>query len=845
MKEHIKCEECKFFPIISERVLCYGDNTPEIYFLLEHPPKNFDTDIILLERIKKELERDFKRIIKVRTGFILQCRSDKATTENLKGCMSRTLYDIQQHGNPVVITFGKKIPKLFGIKPKFRDVRGFSYRYKEIKFVATFDLPTLYANQNLFPEFKIDVLNALDDKLIKQDLEKNNFILPKTYEEVEEVANTIFALPPNIPIAVDIETNSLKAYLSTSKMISISFCWGERDEDTTSFPIFHKNAYYPKKTQLKILEIVERILLLPNPKIFQNGKFDVKYLEFKYGLKVVNFIYDTLLGEHSLDEHKKGYYSLKQIVKNYEPKYAQYEMDLDAKGIDNYETDIPMPRLLLYGAIDVKITRIIAMKQKVKINQQTATSIFRSDPRYRGLINVMPTIYIPMTRVLASMEYHGTKIDYNYLNKISPIASDKISELELELYSIYGRQFNINSPKQLALAIELICGLELPVSDKGNKETNKDVLKKLDKSDEKGFISKLLKFKKYTTLKNTFLKNILELSQDDGRIHTNFSLNGTSTGRLSSSAMNLQNIPEMMDKINVKNLFIPSSDDMILIEIDAKGAEVKTLTAYAPETNLIDAFIRGDFDPHSFFASEIYGIEYNLFKSIYRDEFHPLHKEYKELRQKAKVTVFAILYGVSKYGLVKQEAIKTVEEAEHFINLFFNKFPLIKRYMDEVFDEILIYGFCETYFGRRRRFPMVNLSGAFKGKAKRQAGNFKIQSTTVDLVHTAIASIYEDRHKLNIQPLLTVHDSFLFELPKKNVGYIPEFLNKHWTKLIENKFPWLPVDFTCDIKVGESYGTKVDIYKYLEGHPFIEEEYETIDEEDNDLPDDTIFDAIL
>jgi DNA polymerase-1 len=337
------------------------------------------------------------------------------------------------------------------------------------------------------------------------------------------------------------------------------------------------------------------------------------------------------------------------------------------------------------------------------------------------------------------------------------------------------------------------------------------------------------------------------LSEEDGRMHTSFHVVGTATGRLSSSDENMQNIPKFIGEHNIKKIFIPTDPDtQVIVNADAKAAEVRLYAAYSKDKNLIGALNNG-MDPHSFFASKVYdprivltGVPRELHKSTlgligidedhawnYDDfdnmgKFKKLDPDYyarlNKLRTNIKRVVFGILYGAGKKTIANTAGIP-IEQAQAIIDVLFRMFPTIPEYMHTTKDQIALLHMVETFVGRRRRFAIKNMTHYMKAKAERQAVNFKIQSTSSDIVLGVLTDIDKPLKELDSHLLITVHDSAVFEMPKKYLGQIEEFMEEYGVRRVAKKYPWLPVPFKWDTDVGPSYGELQSVDDYLENNP--------------------------
>lgn len=301
-----------------------------------------------------------------------------------------------------------------------------------------------------------------------------------------------------------------------------------------------------------------------------------------------------------------------------------------------------------------------------------------------------------------------------------------------------------------------------------------------------------------------------------------------------SSDMNLQNIPKKLGGYNLKKLFIADNDDFVIVNADYKGAEVRVFTAYAKDPALIKALNDG-LDMHSFFASKVFGQPYEDFEN--RDnEASGLSREYRDqlgkLRTQIKRVVFGILYGAGE-GKIAETIGVSREEGKALIELLFTMFPAIRDYIEEVKMLVARDGYVETLFGRRRRFPLTATS-RHRSRAERQACNFKIQSTSSDIVISQLIeirnAIFSDQtwpewgihrplHTYGVRLLLTVHDSIVLQWPKRLLRSLEPWLTYFGEVRVRERYPWLPVPFKMDIEVGDSYGECMPVAKYVAGLP--------------------------
>ena len=313
-----------------------------------------------------------------------------------------------------------------------------------------------------------------------------------------------------------------------------------------------------------------------------------------------------------------------------------------------------------------------------------------------------------------------------------------------------------------------------------------------------------------------------------------------------SNDVNMQNVPKKLSGYSIKKIFTvedPVND--VFVNADAKGAEVRILTAYSRDAALIQSLNDGQ-DTHCFIASKIVEVvrlsagAAKLLKEMGLDDSYPLAYEDFAIREDIKVkdktygemldkfrtavkrVVFGILYGAGAAKISETIGISK-EQAQLIIDMLFQMFPSIPKYMEQTRWELRTFNMVETYFGHRRRFDVQGAAKFLKSRAERQGVNFKIQSTSSDIVMDCLRRVEEPLEKeLGGKLLLTVHDSIAFQMKKKYLGQLPDFIEKYLEKDTAAAFPWLPVAFKWDYEVGPSYGELMPLKQYLEKHPLVE-----------------------
>lgn len=406
---------------------------------------------------------------------------------------------------------------------------------------------------------------------------------------------------------------------------------------------------------------------------------------------------------------------------------------------------------------------------------------------YPKILDIAENYDFPLISILFEMEKKGVKIDPNFLDKKSKEFSLYLEKLEKDIIQLAGEGFNISSPLQLSKI--LFEKLALPT--KGIKKTKNGYStgqKELEKlKDYHPIIAKIEEFREYSKLKNTYIDALPKLADKNNRIHSTFNQDITSTGRLSSTNPNLQNIPIRSELgRQIRQGFI-SDNNNIIISADYSQFELRLAAALSNDIGLINSFKNNE-DIHSKTASEMFNI--------------PLDEVSKDQRRAAKVINFGVLYGMSAHRLAS-ELGTNYYEAKHFIDNYFNSRKPIADFIQKTLLKAEQEGYVETFYGRQRPTPDIKSSNfIIRETAKRAAANMPIQGTEADLMKRAMIKIHKKITKTGLgDQILQIHDSILIESPKENAAKIAEILKYE----MENIAPELPINLKVDINIGQNW----------------------------------------
>ena len=626
------------------------------------------------------------------------------------------------------------LPQMEKVSAFLRKMQFYSFIKNIDKILSSFSQATIEENQNLslFAQVSSSQSEALQQNLFSQAIK-------------ETVQDNDFEY---ITINSDNLDNSLNE-IKNSEYIGINL-YTKEDRISHIGVSNGKNYYFSEDFVEKLYPIIENEQI---KKVWHDAKSQYNLL-MNLGLAPKGLLYDVLLASYVKDPNRKH--------------------TLEAQALDF-------------------LSHIISSNDDIaKFSADEAYTIFNLYKYWNENLEereqkLVKDIELPLTEVLAKMEYNGVAIDSDYLKELSAYMTEKLAELEDLIYQLAGETFNINSPKQVAEI--LFDKLELKSKKKKSRSTSAEVLEEL--AEEYEICEYILEHRKFSKLKSTYTDALPTLiNKRDGRIHTTYNQALTVTGRLSSSNPNLQNIPIRTEEGNkIRSAFCAmDKENSLILSADYSQIELRLLAHVSGDENLIHAFNSGE-DVHTMTASKVFGVEVN--------------EVTKDMRRKAKAVNFGIVYGQSKYGLAKNLGISNAE-AQEFIDKYFEHYTGVKKYMDDKKDFANQNGYVETIYGRKRYLATELLSPNFQIRefAQRAAINQPLQGSAADLIKMAMIEVDK---QLNMQGLkakmiMQVHDELVFELPKEEL----EILKPIVIKAMELNQP-LRVPLEVDINCGTSW----------------------------------------
>lgn len=512
-------------------------------------------------------------------------------------------------------------------------------------------------------------------------------------------------------------------------------------------------------------------------KIGYNLKDD--YLAFKpYNMEMNNIFFDIAIGEYLIDSKSSTSYECSDIAMKYLTKKIKSEEEILGKGAKAKKfQDLDMEELSTYFGEVINIVYNVYPIMEKTFKDMEMEYLFYD-------------VEMSLVEVLGSMEYYGIEVDKNQLRELGDKFKNIIVNLEEEIFSLAGEKFNINSPKQLGVI--LFEKLELPVikKTKTGYSTNADVLEKL--RDKHEIIDKITEYRQIVKLNSTYVEGLSNIINPiSGRIHSSFNQTITTTGRISSTEPNLQNIPVKTEMgREIRKVFI-ADENSKLVDADYSQVELRVLAHMSGDEHMIEAF-QNHIDIHSKTASQIFNIDVNEVNSTQRSE--------------AKAINFGIVYGKTDFGL-SQDLNIPVAKAKAYIESYFANYSSIKDFMDKVIEQAKEKGYVLTEFNRRRYIPEINSSNFMVRKqGERFAMNAPIQGSAADIIKIAMVNVYNrlKDEQLKSKLILQVHDELIVEAVEEEIDKVSKIVKEEMESAVN-----LQVHLDVDLNVGDSwYETK-------------------------------------
>ena len=494
---------------------------------------------------------------------------------------------------------------------------------------------------------------------------------------------------------------------------------------------------------------VDTVLKSDNKKYVYSSKELFAYAN-KKGFEIKNLVFDITLASYLLNPNSSSY--------DIDKLNGEYEVET-YDGEDEFLCNIA-PMIDLCNILEKKIEQC---NQKKLLNE----------------------IEIPLSNVLAKMENLGFAVDKQGIEDFGKMLKENIENLKSEIYNSVGREFNINSPKQLGVALFEDLALPCKKKTKSGYSTSADVLESL--KNQHPVVSMVLQYRTLSKLNSTYCEGLLKVIGDDGRIHSSFNQTETRTGRISSTEPNLQNIPVRTELGREMRKFFTAREGWVLVDADYSQIELRVLADISGDKNMIDAF-KNNQDIHAITASQVFNM--------------PLDFVTGEMRSRAKAVNFGIVYGIGAYSLAKDIGV-TNKEAKNYIESYLKHYSGIDKYMHDVVEKAKDTGYVETVFGRRRYLPELSASnGMTRAFGERVARNAPIQGTAADIIKIAMIKVDKRLTEENLEArlVLQVHDELIVECPSHESMRVAMILQEEMEKAVS-----LSVPLVADSAVGKTW----------------------------------------
>jgi DNA polymerase I len=590
---------------------------------------------------------------------------------------------------------------------------------------------------------------------------------------------------PEIPVAWDTETTALEP--RDAELVGIGCCWGMQPDEVAYIPLGHKTGENLNKDL--VLEALRPILESADyPKALQNAKFDRLVLKCQ-GINLAGVVFDPMLASYILNPDSS--HNLMDLGQRYLGLIAKSYLDLVPKG--KTIADIDIPAVADYCGMDAYSTFGLVPKLREELDKISTLS------------KLLVEVEQPLEAVLAQMEYTGVRINSAYLKELSQHLETELARLKEEATKIAGENFNLGSPKQLSQILFEKLGLSTKHSRKIQTgfSTDAATLERLQEDDKSGFVEAIIEYRTLSKLKSTYVDALPALVRPDTeRVHTDFNQAATSTGRLSSSNPNLQNIPiRTAFSRQIRKAFLPEAG-WLIVAADYSQIELRILAHLSQEPILVQAYQQNE-DVHTVTARLVFEKE-----NITSEE-----------RGIAKTINFGVIYGMGSLRFSRSTGIdKNI--ANEFIKRFNERYPKVFAYLEQVKKEAIALGYVETILGRRRYFDFTNNSlrklkgsnpedidlgklknlGPYDAGLLRSAANAPIQGSNADIIKIAMVRLHEVLKNYEARLLLQVHDELVFEIPPDEWKELQPQIKSVMENAVELSVPLL-----VEARVGENW----------------------------------------
>ena len=622
-------------------------------------------------------------------------------------------------------------------------------------------------NQELNDFFKeLEFDSMIDDDFKKSDLRSTKYSIINNKKDFIRLKKSLSRIKE---FSLDLETTSINALDAEIVGIAISY----NSDEGFYIPLSHETDIDQLDLNYVLENLKEILESSKIKKIGQNLKYEI--LVFKnYSINLGGIYFDTMVASHFLDSSLQSY-SLDNLSRRFlDHKMLSYK---DITKIEKKEIpfkQVPVDVAMNYACEDSDITYKLYCIFKDKLLDKDLLVQFHKNE-------------MPFVSVLANLESNGVFIDSKKLNDISAKFEKKINKIEKTIYKSIGYEFNINSTLQLRdILFDKLKLKPFKKTKKGEFSTDSESLQSIE--DQHSIVKEILAYRFYSKLKSTYLDSLPELiNVNSNRVHTSYNQTGTSTGRLSSSNPNLQNIPIKTDEgKQIRESFSSPNDDSVIISADYSQIELRLLAHFSGDPTMLKSYKNNE-DIHLNTASEIFEV--------------PINKITSQQRSLAKTINFGIIYGIGPKRLSLQidSDIKTAKE---YIEKYFSRYSRVKNYFEDTIGYTRENGYIETILNRKRYLKDINSKNFILRSANERAAiNTPIQGSAADVIKLAMININQDKELKNYAKLvIQVHDELVFECKKDKVDYVSKKVKNYMENSIKIKVP-----LKVDINKGQSW----------------------------------------
>ena len=622
-------------------------------------------------------------------------------------------------------------------------------------------------NQELNDFFKeLEFDSMIDDDFKKSDLRSTKYSIINNKKDFIRLKKSLSRIKE---FSLDLETTSINALDAEIVGIAISY----NSEEGFYIPLSHETDIDQLDLNYVLENLKEILESSKIKKIGQNLKYEI--LVFKnYSINLGGIYFDTMVASHFLDSSLQSY-SLDNLSRRFlDHKMLSYK---DITKIEKKEIpfkQVPVDVAMNYACEDSDITYKLYCIFKDKLLDKDLLEQFHKNE-------------MPFVSVLANLESNGVFIDSKKLNDISAKFEKKINKIEKTIYKSVGYEFNINSTLQLRdILFDKLKLKPFKKTKKGEFSTDSESLQSIE--DQHSIVKEILAYRFYSKLKSTYLDSLPELiNVNSNRVHTSYNQTGTSTGRLSSSNPNLQNIPIKTDEgKQIRESFSSPKNDSVIISADYSQIELRLLAHFSGDPTMLKSYKNNE-DIHLNTASEIFEV--------------PINKITSQQRSLAKTINFGIIYGIGPKRLSLQidSDIKTAKE---YIEKYFSRYSRVKNYFEDTISFTRENGYIETILNRKRYLKDINSKNFILRSANERAAiNTPIQGSAADVIKLAMININQDKELKNYAKLvIQVHDELVFECKKDKVEYVSKKVKNYMENSIKIKVP-----LKVDINKGQSW----------------------------------------